>query len=222
MKFLRILLLFLFVFNHNICNSYSKTNDHYNIINGFRPKAGFYPRLLLLYGGSFGTPYMTHSVNFISDIQIRIPAYNLLLLGLQLTYQKGAEYKSYTNEQGEKIDKRISDYTQYMGLSGRVGVRPLLLNFVSLIPYFSIGFLSPIHKNYINWLHSNKEVKLKNILTIGVGFELNLAFFTLGLEYKYFSNFYNIKKDSYHQAHCALFKVGVNFDMHFVETAFFK
>ena len=106
MKFLRILLLFLFVFNHNICNSYSKTNDHYNIINGFRPKAGFYPRLLLLYGVSFGTPYETHSVNFISDIQIRIPAYNLLLLGLQLTYQKGAEYKSYTNDFREMLIKR--------------------------------------------------------------------------------------------------------------------
>lgn len=225
MKFVRILLLFLFVFNHNVCNSYSQTNDYYSVLHsGVRSNTSFYPRFLALYGICIGAPYAAYSANFISDIQIKISEYNLLLFGLQLTYQQGAEYETYTNEQGKKTDKRVSDYTKYMGLSGRVGLTQLLFasRYFSLIPYFSIGFLSPIHKNYINWLHSNKEVKLKNILTIGIGVEFNiLAALTLGLEYKYFYNFYNIKKDSYNQVHCVLVKMGLNFDMNWIEGLFF-
>jgi len=224
MKFVRILFLFLFVFNHNVCNSYSQTNDYYNVLHsGVKPNASLYPRFLVLYGVAAGTPYSTGSVNFISDIQIKTSDYNLLLFGLQLTYQKGAEHESYTDAQGKKKSRRISDYTKYMGLSGRVGVTHLLFSsrYFSLIPYFSIGFLSPIHKNYINWLHSNKEVKLKNILTIGIGFEFNIFAVTLGLEYKYFSNFYNIKKDSYNQVHGVLVKFGLNFDITWIEAAFF-
>ena len=59
MKFVRTLLLFLFVFNYNVCNSYSQTNDYYNVLHsGVKSNKSFYPRFLALYGVYFGTSYM--------------------------------------------------------------------------------------------------------------------------------------------------------------------